>query len=123
MNITIKKLLSFVFVLAIVGLPFVAGAQLNVKSTEMAASGLSGNDVSFYDVIVTVMNWLLIVITVLAVIGFIISGVYFITAAGTGRVEDAKHWLTYSIIGIIVALIGYIIVQLVDNLLKGNETY
>jgi len=121
MNITTKKLLSFVFVLAIVGLPFVAGAQLNVKSEAMGKTGLSG--VSFYEVVVTVMNWLLIIITVLAVIGFIISGVYFITAAGTGRVEDAKHWLTYSIIGIIVALIGYIIVQLVDNLLKGNETY
>lgn len=120
MNITTKKLLSFVFVLAIVGLPFVAGAQLNTKAGA-ADAGLS--ETSFYDVIITIMNWLLMIITILAVIGFIISGVYFITAAGTGKVEDAKHWLTYSIIGIIVALIGYIIVQLVDNLLRGNTTY
>jgi amino acid transporter len=66
------------------------------------------------------MEWLLIIITVLAVIGFIISGILFITASGSGGAEKAKGWLTYSIIGIIVALIGYIVVQLVANLLGGT---
>ncbi len=121
MSITTKRILSFVFLFAIMGLPLLAGAQLNVDSTEMANSRLS--NITFYDLLVTVMNWLLIVITVLAVIGFIVSGVYFITAAGTGKVEDAKHWLTYSIIGIIVALIGFIIVRLIDSLVAGKASY
>ena len=120
MSITTKKILSLVFLFAVMGLPLIAGAQLDATK---GASEANLSTTSFYYVILAVMNWLLIIITVLAVIGFIISGVYFITAGGSGRADEAKSWLTYSIIGIIVALIGYIIVQLVDNLLRGNASY
>jgi hypothetical protein len=120
MKMSIKKIVSFVFLVAIMGLPLLAGAQFD-PVRESNSANLS--TMSFYDIVVTIMKWMLMVITILAVIGFIISGVYFIIGGGSGQAETAKNWLKYSITGIIVALVGYIIVQLVDNLLKGQVTY
>jgi len=87
---------------------------------ELKDSKLSSK--SIQAIIIVTMNWLLTIVTVLAVIGFIISGVYFITAQGSGEIEEAKSWMIYSIIGIVVALIGYIIINLVNSLLLGNAT-
>jgi flagellar basal body-associated protein FliL len=64
--------------------------------------------------------WLLLILTVIAVIGFIISGFMFIIGDTSGDKEKAKSWLTYSIIGVIVALIGYIVINLIDTILRGN---
>jgi hypothetical protein len=42
----------------------------------------------------------------------------FITAGGSNeRLDSAKAWLTYSIVGLVVALIGYIVVKFVASLL------
>ncbi len=118
MKITIKKVLSLSLLILIMGMPLFASAgfEFSTDFDELKKSGLSKK--SAYDVIVIFMNWLLSLITIIAVIGFIVSGIYFITAKGTGKLEEAKSWLTYSIVGIAVALIGYIIVQLVDGLLR-----
>lgn len=120
MQITAKKLLSLSLLILIMGMPLFASAgfEFSTDFDELEDSGLSKK--SIYDIIVVLMNWLLSLITIFAVIGFIVSGIYFITAKGTGKLEEAKSWLTYSIVGITVALIGYIIVQLIDNLLRKN---
>ena len=120
MNTTTKKILSLTFLFAFFVVPVVAIGQTDAFSADRGQSGSGLATTSVYEIMVAIMKWLLIIITVLAVIGFIISGIYFITAGGSGRADDAKQWLTYSIIGIIVALIGYIVVTLVDSLLGGT---
>lgn len=109
---------------SLLSLFFLLAGTIHVKafntdlSGDIGDSGLS--DSTIYDILLAVMNWLLMIVTVVAVIGFIISGIIFITAGGAGRAADAKNWLTYSIVGIVVALSGYIILLLVDMLLQGN---
>jgi len=117
MSIRTKKILSFMAIAAFFAVPFLAGAQFDPLRGQGDANLAS---TSVYEIISTIMKWLLLILTVLAVIGFIISGITFITAGGSDRAESAKKWLVYSIIGIVVALIGYIILNLVDTLLKGN---
>ncbi len=51
----------------------------------------------------------------------VISGIIYITSGGDdGRVETAKKMLTYAIIGLVVALLGYVIVYAVGNALGAN---
>ena len=117
MKKTTKHVLSLTILTIIFSLPLITGAQF---SSTQGNSGTGLSTDTIYNIIERVMNWLLLIVTILAVIGFVISGIMFVTAGGSDRGEDAKKWLTYSIMGIIVALIGYIIVAVVNSLLSGN---
>lgn len=112
-----KNILSFLLLSTFLVVPFLAFGQFD-PSREQGASGLA--DTSVYEIIKTVMRWLLLILTVVAVIGFIISGLMFIIGGGSEMVEKAKKWLTFSIVGVIVALIGYIAINLIDTLLQGQ---
>lgn len=112
-----KKILSLFAALAVFSLPLIAGAQFD-PSRDIGASGLT--DTSVYTIIITVMQWLLLILTVVAVVGFIISGFMFIIGDSSDKKEKAKGWLTYSIIGIVVALVGYIAINLITTLLAGQ---
>jgi hypothetical protein len=113
-----KKVISFFLLTFVFSVPLLAGAQFN-PSDGMSGSGLSNTSV--YDIVKAVMNWLLLILTILAVIGFIISGLMFIFSGGSEeRAGTAKKYLTFSIIGVAVALIGYIAIRLIDTLLQGQ---
>ena len=64
--------------------------------------------------------WLLAIFAVLGVIGFVLSGIFYLLAgADEGNAEKGKSGMTWSIIGIIVGLSGFIIMQAVSALLGG----
>lgn len=68
------------------------------------------------------MNWLLGIIGVIAIIAFVISGLQYLTAAGNqNAMEAGKRNMQWSIVGVIVALIGYVIIKAVDTLLGGSS--
>lgn len=85
-------------------------------------TGLSTTGV---DVILTgVLNWLLAVLGFIAIMGFAISGIQYLTAAGDEKtIDTAKTNMKYSIIGIVVALSGYIVIKAIDALLRGGSTF
>jgi len=57
----------------------------------------------------------------LALIAFIISGGQYLLASGDDKmIETAKKNMTYSIIGIIVALSGFIIIRAIDAALRAT---
>jgi len=68
---------------------------------------------------------LLLLVGILAVIAFAISGIYYLTAAGNeDRMENGKRGMMYAIIGLVVALAGLIIVNAVNTwLVKENSTF
>jgi hypothetical protein len=68
------------------------------------------------------MNWLLILVGILGVIGFVIAGILYLTAAGDeDQIAKAKKAMIYSIVGVIVALVGVVIIQAVQGLLGGTK--
>jgi len=83
------------------------------------AQGLPGGAIS--DIIFNLASWLLLILGSFALIGFAISGILYLTSAGEeDRMEKAKKGMIYSIIGVIVGLLGYVIVQAVDTWLRGG---
>lgn len=67
------------------------------------------------------MKWMLYLFGFLAIIAFVISGIQYLTAAGNmSSIETAKRNMNYSIIGVVVALSGLVILIAIDALLRGT---
>ena len=111
-----KNLFSAI-ALAILVAPVAASAQWSKTSPD--ASLPTG---SLFDIIKNIMNWLLGILGFIAIIGFVISGIMYLTAAGDEAAQKkAKAQMLWSITGVIVALIGWVIVTAVQALLGGGS--
>lgn len=101
--------------------PALAKAQWDVGLGNAESSNTPGGRI--YEIINVAMKWLLGILGFLAIIGFVIAGILYLTAAGSeSQLEKAKNALVYSIIGVIVAILGYVIVQAVDTWLRTDST-
>jgi hypothetical protein len=96
--------------------PMIVSAQFETP----AGTGLPSG--SLIGIITSAMNWLLIVVGILGVIGFVIAGIIYLTAAGDeGQIEKGKKAMIFSIIGVIVALLGVVVIKAVQGLLSGTS--
>lgn len=70
------------------------------------------------------LKWILGIFGILALISFVISGIQYLVAAGDDEgMKTAKKNMTYSILGVIVGLAGFVIVQAVETALKGSGNF
>lgn len=84
-------------------------------------TGLSSATVT--QVLLTFMNWLLGLLGLFGIIAFVISGIQYLVSAGDDdTISTAKRNMKYSIIGVMVALSGFIIIQAVDTLLTATSS-
>lgn len=91
--------------------PLVAYAQLSKPTNSY---GLAYGSVS--SVITRALYVLLTVVGSLALLMIIVSGIMYITSGGdSGRTETAKSWLVYSVVGLVVVLVSYVIVASVST--------
>ena len=75
---------------------------------------------SIYNIIGGFVDWLLAIFGFLGILGFVISGIMYLVSAGNDALaKTAKSGMMYSIIGIVVGLSGFIIMQAVNGLLSG----
>jgi len=103
----------------IILVPSIALAQWNVTTLNTTAKLPAG---TLRGIITQVMNWFLAIVGIIGIIGFVISGIlYFLAAGDEGKMGTAKNAMTYSIIGVVVALMGYVIIQAVNTLLGGTS--
>ncbi|EKE19851.1 MAG: hypothetical protein ACD_8C00096G0004 [uncultured bacterium] len=101
-------------------LPMIVSAQFRTPTNTGLPS--EGGETTLIDIATGIMNWLLIVVGILGVIGFVIAGILYLTAAGDeGQIEKGKSAMIYSIVGVIVALIGLVIIRAVQGMLGGGE--
>ena len=110
------KKIAYGLASTIVAAPAIALAQFEAPSgTGLPAGSLMG-------IITNGMNWLLVMVGILGVIGFVISGLLYLTAAGDeDRIALGKKALIASITGVIVALVGVVVLQAVKSMLSGNS--
>lgn len=71
-----------------------------------------------------ILSWLLAIFGFIGIIGFVIAGIMYILSAGNDTMlEKAKAAMTWSIVGIVVGLIGFIVVQAIDRMLNINPSF
>lgn len=74
-------------------------------------SGIIGN----------ILSWLLGILGIIGVLGFVISGIIYLISAGDEKmVEKAKAAMKWSIVGVIVGLMGLVVIKAVYAIL--NQT-
>ena len=112
--------------------PLIVGAAISSPTADKIGDnwedGLDkakGQDLPTGSISAIVFNlaaWLLLLLGSIALIGFVISGILYLTAAGNEeRMETAKKGMIYSVIGVIVGLLGYVVVQAVNTWLGGSD--
>lgn len=64
-----------------------------------------------------VLNFLFIILGAVAAILIIISGLKYLMSGGDAKqIEGAKHTLTYAIIGLIIVLLSFFIINLIADI-------
>jgi hypothetical protein len=89
-------------------------------ATVASGGGLTSNSIG--KILTDIMNWVLGILGVGAIISFVIAGILYLTAAGDeSKTEKAKGMMTYAIVAVVVALVGYVVINTVAGLLGGQN--
>ena len=127
MSTRLKQILSSLLIIPIMALGVSAALQINnvnvVRATDMTLSGgvssSQGDDVPqdlAGDVFKNIVNILLFIIGAVSVIMLIYGGIRYTTSGGNANsVTAAKNTIMYSIIGLVVAILAFAVVQFVVN--------
>ena len=121
---TKEKLKRFTLVLAlvlgVVAIPVApTGAYTAIEdacegntSSKLCKPG--NNDETIEPVVKVIINTLLFAIGIVSVIMIIVGGIRYTTSNGdSSRITAAKNTILYSVVGLIVALLAFVIVQFV----------
>jgi magnesium-transporting ATPase (P-type) len=113
-----KKTIAKIFFSAAALFASAASAAVTIPPNTGLPSG------TIAGVVQNLMKWLLGIFGFIAIIGFVISGVMYLTSAGNDKQQEkAKNQMMWSIIGVVVGLAGYIIVKSVDSWLRGGSNF
>jgi hypothetical protein len=121
-----KKL--FIIILLVLFLYFGVGIAKAASTGDIdfdpvVGTGIPDSTLGIKPILVNIAKWMLEIIGIIAIISFIISGGQYLLSAGDDkRIESAKRNMTYSIIGVIVALSGFIIIRAIDTALRASSS-
>jgi hypothetical protein len=117
-----KKILSVTGLSLAFSFLFSKTALAMWSTSNLSVTGLP--DASIYDIIGGILDWLLTIVGIVGVIAFAIAGIMYLTAFGDDkRITTAKSAMTYSIIGVIVALVGLVVLRAVDSMLNSGYLF
>jgi hypothetical protein len=110
-NIFIKSALALAGILLTYS---IAGAAVPLPTNVGLPAG------NLTDVIKNLTTWLLGIFGFLAIISFLVSGIMYFFSAGDDKAQEkAKNQMTWSIMGVVVGLVGLVVIYAVDSLLRG----
>ncbi len=92
---------------------------LAVSEGDIGVPALSGTPSTVGSIINSITNILFWIVGVASVIALIVGGLQYITSAGDpGRTKTAKDTIMYAVIGLVVAILAYAIVNFVLTHIK-----
>jgi hypothetical protein len=130
-KLKLKHTLRNVLILGSLGLPFLARAQNAVQNglqtsglqSLFGAGGLTGS-LSLGELIANIIQIMLLFAAGIAIVFVIIGGYYYITASGNEeQAEKGKSTLLNAIIGIILIIMAYVIINVIVNLVSSSSGY
>lgn len=110
----------FTFVLGLISIYFPVLAASSSEGWQIPTdTNLPDRPVA--DILLSVIEWAIILIGIIGVIIFIYAGFMYLTSQGeSDRIEQAKRIVLWGVVGIAVSILGLIAVRTVDDLLRGN---
>ncbi len=107
-------------------MPVIASAQFGQVPSGSQYQGVASTGGLTTDnigtILVRIMNWVLGILGIGAIISFVIAGILYLTAAGDeSKTEKAKGMMTYAIVAVVVALVGYVVINTVVGLLGSGK--
>lgn len=85
----------------------------------IAKAGVISDAPNISHLLLNVLNFLLQIFGIIAIIALVVSGIFYLTSFGSEeRIKLAKKGTVYSIIGIVVALSGMIIIKTIMSLIS-----
>lgn len=111
---------SAILLFSFLSVEMVSGAELNVIVPDELA-GLPTNAGLVKGIVANIADWLLSIIGIVAIISFVIAGFqYFLVASDDKMMEKAKKTMVASIIGLVVALSGFIAIKTIDVMMRAT---
>ena len=105
-----KKIIYSVFSFILLSPMFVLAADYGLGTNP----GVGGSTTSAADLINKIIKFILGFVGALSVLMIVAAGIMYIISAGdSDKVDTAKKWLIYAIVGLVVALLGWVIVNAV----------
>ena len=102
-----------------VSLPVYAGSREEAQNGAKLVDGGGSAKQDLPDIITTIINVMLFIAAALAVIMIIYGSIRFMTAHGNEKqVESARLIVTYSVIGLIIAILAYALVTFIFDRFK-----
>jgi len=93
---------------------FAQSGFISPQDNPSAVSSATGGQSSFRQLALTIVNFILSFLGFIAVVMIIYGGFLYVSAAGNNeKIESAKKIIMYSIIGIIIILLSFAIVNTV----------
>ena len=118
MSVKISHSIGVVVAFVSITLPSVAFGAWNMANNQGAAKKLGISTSTPSLILTNIINYALAIIGFLGVLGFIISGIMYLVSAGDeDMAKTAKQNMVYAIIGVTVALIGYVVMAAISTIL------
>jgi len=128
MNTKLVKQTAIIFALMVGAISLmsflpVAGAALIDNSANIpAVSEATGGSDSLRDLIITMVDYFLGFLGLVAVLMVIYGGVTYVTAAGKDdAVEKGKKIIMYALIGLVIVLLSFVVVNFIIGSGTGTE--
>lgn len=106
--------IALVFSVSVIALTPDVAAQVTVDPCTLDASSslCQGRNTNVNSILRTIINVLLFIIAAVSVIVIIIGGIMYSTSTGdAGRTKKAKDTILYAVIGLVVAIFAFAIVN------------
>ena len=96
----------------------------NIAQCNLPAEDSEGQTGNLWKTVQTIINWVLAVLGLVTVIMIIIGGFTYLTSQGDpGKTKKGRDTILYGVIGLIIALLAFAIVNFVlTNVFGGNST-
>lgn len=99
-----------------------AGSILNPGDNPEAISSTTGGATSIRQLILTIINYFLGFLGLIAVVMVIYGGVTYVISAGEDeKIQSAKKIIMYALIGIIIVLLSFVAVRMILGAGTGTE--
>lgn len=113
---------SFVLAFSFVGVPILVASTVGASPASQVQTGVNkigGGGQKLMPKIKTIVNVLLFVLGAVAVIMIVIGGIRYVVSGGeSSAVTGAKNTILYAVIGLVVAVLAYAIVNFVLDAFK-----